>query len=264
MGKSCAELMWSAEKEVKHREAILEQDETQRFQCVAEEHRLHKAEMDTCGDLKSLTGLVAKDQPPSINSLAASDKTVEKVEELLRRNRQFANEFYPQLQQGQAGCTAATEASHNAHATCQADEDTIEAFYCTMRYGRDEACEGYKACFEEKSKAFDKTIADVRELEEHTKQQFKKLTCFGRGISEEGVGNTHCDPDALNVAHLTVTFPVKPNPKPCVPLMHTRRDLSALVTCKEGSVVPHKEISAPPAASNSTADANSSLLLEKA
>merc|ERR1712039_635200 len=71
--KECEQLMWSAEKEVKHRESILEQDESQRFQCVAEEHRLHKNEMDTCGDLKSLTDLVTKDQPPALSALAQSE-----------------------------------------------------------------------------------------------------------------------------------------------------------------------------------------------
>merc|ERR1712196_585718 len=95
--------------------------------------------------------------------------------------------------------------------------------------------------FRGKKAAFDKTLKDIRELEEHTKEQFKKLTCFGRGISDEGATDKHCDPQALNVAHLSINFPMQPQQKACVPLMKTRRDLSSLVQCKEGSVIKHSD-----------------------
>jgi len=256
--ESCKDLLWSAEKEVKHRESILEQDESQRFQCIAEEHRLHKTEMDFCDDLKYLTDLVVKNQPASLSSL--TNKTVDTVETVLRKNHQFVNDFYTKMLDKQSACGTAKQAAEDVHSQCQGDEDAIEEFYCSMSYGRDQSCTAYDACFKEKVAAFEKTEADVKELEAHTKDQFKKLTCFEHGIADGGgvPGSPDCDPATLNTAHLTVTYPVKPQAKTCIGLMKTRRDFG-LVQCKLGQVVPKTSgttSTSAPTTANETASTN--------
>lgn len=258
----CKSLLWSAEKEVSHREGILERDESDRFKCLATEHRLHKEEMDACGDLKFMSELVVKSQPKSLGSL--TNRTVEEVENILRESQQFFGDYFPKMLDKQELCGSATEAAANGHAECAADEEVIEGFYCTMKYGRDQACAQYAECYEEKSKAFDKTMDDVKDLEAHTKARFQKLTCFSKmGDNDDASAVSNCDAATVNVAHLAVSYPSKPQKQTCIHLMKTRRTYTS-VECKEGSVVPHGDQPATDSDGNSTADSanasNASLL----
>merc|ERR1712194_25574 len=231
------------------------------FKCVAEEHRAHKSETETCGDLQYLTDLVVKNQPVTLSAI--TNKTVEEVENVLRKNHQFVNDFYSKMVDKQSACTSAAQASNDIHAQCEADKESIEMFYCSMKYGRDQSCVEYDACYDEQVVSFEKTVAETKELEAHTKEQFQKLTCFERGISDEGSAESSmsCDPSALSTAHLSVTYPMKPQPKGCMKLTGSRRDHS-MVQCKEGKVAPKKEETevAESVESNSSAGVNTSAL----
>jgi len=242
--KECKNLLWSAEKEVAHRESILQKDESDKFQCIALEHRLHKDEMDACGDLKFLSELIVREKPPALTDL--TNKTVDEIEHILKESQSFFSDYFPKMMDKNNACSAATEAAAKQHEECVADEDVIEAFYCTMRYGRDQACKQYAECFDEKTKEFDKVLVDVKDLETHTKKRFAKLTCYSRGTALET-----CDTNAINVAHLAVVYPGKPQKQTCVQLMKTRRSYTS-VECKEGSVVPHGDHPGDAPETNST------------
>jgi len=251
----CKSYLWSAEKEVAHRESILGQDESGMFKDIAMEHRLHKEEMDNCGDLAFVTDLVLKTKPKALSSLPAN-RTNDEIEAVLRDSQQFYADFFPKMQAKSSVCKASKQAALDAHTASEVDQQTIEAFYCAMKYGRDQACVEYAACYEEKSKLFDGTMTECKDLEAHTKQRFQKLTCFSRMDVESDAAPAACDSTTVNVAQLGVTYPSKPLKESCIHLMKTRRSYTD-VSCKEGAVVTTTVApTVAPVADSTTAVAN--------
>merc|ERR1712176_1452625 len=127
MGEGESDL-WSAEKEVEHREEVMEKDESDRFACIAEEHRWHHEESDACGDLQYVADLVTKSAPKNLADVV--NKTPEAVEDVLRQNWEFFDDYYQKIVDRKARCDHMTQAAAKAHEECEADEETIEAFYC--------------------------------------------------------------------------------------------------------------------------------------
>jgi hypothetical protein len=232
--EDCGSLLWSAEKEVEHRESILLKDESGRYQCIAREHQLHKIEMDNCNNLVTFQRNLQA--PTSINNVS---RTPAAMKEALIMNYEFYNTEFPQFQNLKGACDDATSAAEAQHAECDADESVIEEFYCKMKARRDEACTAYDECFDEKLAQFTKRLEKVRQLEEHVKNQFQSMSCFGHAFGEDSdsdEGGGECDPDAYETNHLDVQYPNTPQKQRCISLMNTRRNYSEVVCDGDYSV----------------------------
>jgi hypothetical protein len=232
--EGCQSLMWSAEKEVEHREKVLLKDESGKYQCIAREHQLHKEEEDKCNNL--LTFQSALEPPPSINN---ASKDPMSFKEALTLNYEFYNSGYPEFMNRKGACDDARAAAEAQLAECDADEAVIEEFYCKMKQGRDDACASYSKCYDEKLQAMNDKIEKVEKLEEKVKEEFVEMSCAGHDFSNEGsppTSNAECDTDAYTTNHLDVTYPTAPVQGTCVSLMSTRRDYSP-IECLDGEVV---------------------------
>lgn len=225
----CGSLMWSAEKEVEHREKILLEDESSKYQCIAREHQLHKLEVDRCND--KLTFQRTLSPPTSINDVS---KTPQAMKEALTLNYEFYNSAFPEFMNRKSACDDAANAAEAQLSECDADEAVIEEFYCKMKAGRDEACSRYDSCFSEQQAAMTAKITKVQALEQHVKEQFQSMSCFGNTFSEQA--ESECDPDAYETNHLDVVYPSTPRKQVCVSLMNTRRNYDEIV-CNGEEVV---------------------------
>jgi flagellar motility protein MotE (MotC chaperone) len=255
--EQCGSLMWSAEKEVEHREKILLEDESGKYQCIAREHQLHNIEVDNCND--KVTFQQSLEPPVSIND---ASKTPQAMKEAITRNYEFYNTAYPEFVNKKGACDDAKAAAEAQLAECDADEAVIEEFYCKMKQGRDDACEKYQTCYDEKSEDMVKHIEQVQKLEEKVKEHFKEMSCFGGSFGEENKNVDECDLDEYSTNHLDVNYPQTPAKSLCVTLMNTRRDYTEIV-CSDGAVVSGSASSGGDSSSgdgNSTSgDGNSSM-----
>jgi hypothetical protein len=256
--QDCGNLLWSAEKEVEHRENILLKDESGKYQCVAREHQLSKSELEKCKDLTSFAASLSP--PPSVND---AEKNPSAMKEAITMNHAFYTSAYPQFMTFKQACDQAHQAMDAQKAECDADEAAIEDFYCTMKSKRDEACVAYDQCYEEKSEAMTKKIKKIRELETTTKEHFQSMACAGEAFSE-GSGDSQegdqaeCDPNAYETNHLDVNYPAAPLQQTCISIMETgRRDYSAIVcdgdaaasggANETSTLAPRPSTSGPPA-----------------
>jgi hypothetical protein len=231
--EDCGSLMWSAEREVEHREKILLEDESGKYQCIAREHQLHTIEMNNCNE--KLVFQQSLSPPVSINNVS---KTPQAMRQALTQNYEFYNSVFPQFVAKKTACDDAASAAEAQLAECDADEAVIEQFFCKMKAERDQACSSYDACYAEQLDAMHAKIAKIQDLEDHVKQQFKTMSCFGHSFSEEGEesSNSECDPHAYETNHLDVNYPNEPRKEMCVGLIDTRRDYSTIV-CDGETVV---------------------------
>jgi len=239
--KACGGMLWSAEREVEHREEILQSDEGEKFECLAHEHRLHKNEKDACDSYDAKARHLASNTE---DFPAPDDRTVKSVGDLLNDAQQFESKF-GEIQVAQGHCRDATKACEEQHNMCQVDEETIEKFYCSMKYQRDQACAAYDECYQDAAKKLQAVETKMKELEAHVKDHYKKMSCF-----EDGVGSIEMDPSTCNHAmidtvHLDVDYPGAPPEEQCIHLMKQRRDYSS-VTCSGGEVVWNPSTTAPP------------------
>lgn len=242
--ENCKGMMWSAEKEVEHREEILQSDEGEKFECLALEHRLHKKEKDACGAYDSSVRHFAGNVDYKFPEQAArnvNDLTTyfAQVKQMVADSAQFGTL--------QTECREATKACEDQHNTCVVDEETIQKFYCSMMYQRDVACAAYSQCYDTAAKEVEKVEAKIKALETQNKDNYKNLACFQDGVGNIEMDPTSCAHTMVDTVHLDVSYPGVPPAQECVHLMKMRRDYSNIV-CSGGEVVWHPPTPAPPAA----------------
>lgn len=229
--ENCGRFLWSAEKEVEHREKILLEDESGKYQCIAREHQLHKTEKDKCDE--KLTFQQTLEPPVSINNVS---KTPQAMKEALTKNYEFYNTAYPEFVNRKGACDDATAAAQAQLAECDADEVVIEEFYCKMKQGRDDACGDYEKCYDDEKVDLAAEIEKVKKLEAKVKEHFQMMTCFQGSFGEENTDVEECDPNQYETNGLDVNYPQTPAKAMCVSIMNTRRDYSEIV-CNNGEVV---------------------------
>lgn len=229
--ESCGNLLWSAEKEVEHRESVLLTDESKKYQCTARAHQLEKTKEEKCSDLSTFAAALRP--PASIND---AEKTPAAMKEAIAMNHAFYGSAYPQFMTLKSACDGATSASEAQNAECEADEAVIEDFFCKLKEKRDEACAAYDHCYEVKTTALASKIEKVRELEVTTKEHFQSMACAGEAFGEGGEADDECDPHAYETNHLDVSYPATPAKQTCVGIMLQtgRRNYSEIVCDGDG------------------------------
>merc|ERR1719262_1462664 len=132
----------AAEQKVEHREKILLEDESGKYQCIAREHQLHTIEINNCNE--KLVFQQSLSPPVSINNVS---KTPQAMRQALTASYEFYNSVFPEFMAKKTACDDAASAAEAQLAECDADEAVIEQFFCKMKAGRDQACASYEACY---------------------------------------------------------------------------------------------------------------------
>jgi len=198
----CQVELTSVQDTLRTQEQTLITAEQRHNECELKVESGNRSEEELCRDMTNFATTL--EAPLDFDTVNSSD-TAALIQALSFMNDYFT-EKYPALRRMKQKCELAKNDEVVLQEQCDADKKNIEASYCSLKAARVRACNDFDSCFSSKSKRFDEVIAYVKKGEELSKMNFKKLA---------GHGDEDCTSAESDTAHLSVSYPTKPEKMEC-------------------------------------------------
>jgi hypothetical protein len=220
----CATSLAQAEDSAREQETTLSIGESRHNECTLLEAQRQKTSEDDCQGVQSIVNTIAAPVDMGTVDLNSTDA----VEDALQHLYRFFEQQYPAFMDEDQHCTQSTNLAEQQAQQCQADQAGIEASYCSLRSARQQICSDYDACYQEKTALLTRVIDDVRQVEEHVKNTFKTLTCFGRTVMQDMPNSRPaCNASEVDTTYLNVFYPSEPTRESCSDSVSTSWNYSA-------------------------------------